>query len=96
MLKNLSIAKRLGLGFALILALSLFTIFVSIARLSSVASSTATMVNDPVKTERLVSDWYRNVHTGVRRTGAIARSADPALAEFFAEDQAASSKSRRP
>ena len=93
MLKNLSIAKRLGLGFALILALSLFTIFVSIARLSSVASSTATMVNDPVKTERLVSDWYRNVHTGVRRTGAIARSADPALAEFFAEDQAASSKS---
>jgi methyl-accepting chemotaxis protein len=89
---NLSIAKRLGLGFALILAMSLITILVSIARLNSVATATEVMVNDPIKTERIVSDWYRNIHTGVRRTAAIARSADPALAEYFAEDQAASSK----
>jgi len=93
MLKNLSIAKRLGLGFALILAMLLLTILVSIARLNQGAAATQKMVNDPIKTERLVSDWYRNIHTGVRRTAAIARSSDPALAEFFAEDQAASTKS---
>ncbi|WP_138517363.1 methyl-accepting chemotaxis protein [Rhodoferax bucti] len=93
MLKNLSIAKRLGLGFALILAMLLLTILVSIVRLNQGAAATQTMVNDPIKTERLVSDWYRNIHTGVRRTAAIARSSDPALAEFFAEDQAASTKS---
>lgn len=91
-LNNLSIRKRLGLAFALILALSLVVILVSIARLNSVADATELMVQDPIKTERLVSDWYRNIHTGVRRTAAIARSADPSLAEYFAEDQAQSSK----
>jgi methyl-accepting chemotaxis protein len=89
---DLSIAKRLGLGFALILALSLATILVSIERLNSVADATELMVSDPIKTERLVSDWYRNIHTGVRRTAAIARSSDPSLAEYFAEDQATSTK----
>ncbi len=93
MLKNFSIAKRLGLGFAVVLTLLLLVILVSITRLNASAQATQTMVEDPVKTERLVSDWYRNVHTGVRRTAAIARSADASLAEFFAEDQAASTKS---
>jgi methyl-accepting chemotaxis protein len=50
------------------------------------------MTTDPIKTERMVSDWYRNIHTGVRRTAAIARSSDPSLAAYFAEDQAASTK----
>ena len=84
--------KRLGVAFALILALSLAVILVSIARLNTVAETTERMVQDPIKTERLVGDWYRNIHTGVRRTAAIARSSDPSLAEYFAEDQANSSK----
>ncbi|MDR7306498.1 methyl-accepting chemotaxis protein [Rhodoferax saidenbachensis] len=92
-LNNLSIRRRLGLAFAAILALLLVVILVSIGRLNSVADATELMLSDPIKTERLVGDWYRNIHTGVRRTAAIARSADPALAEYFAEDQAASSKS---
>ena len=91
-LSNLSVAKRLGLGFALVLALSVIVILVSISRLNAVAEATRYMVASPIKTERVVSDWYRNIHTGVRRTGAIAKSNDPAVATFFAEDQAASSK----
>ncbi|MDF3822864.1 hypothetical protein P3G55_23400 [Leptospira sp. 96542] len=43
-ISNLSVAKRLGLGFALVLLLSLITIIVSIARLSEVAESTREMV----------------------------------------------------
>ncbi len=85
---NLSVTKRLGLGFALILALSVITIIVGIARLHTVAEATRYMVAEPLKTERLIGDWYRNIHTGVRRTGAIARSSDPSLANFFAADQA--------
>ncbi len=50
------------------------------------------MVSNPIKTERIISDWSRNIHAGVRRTSAIAKSSDPSLATFFAEDQAQSSK----
>jgi methyl-accepting chemotaxis protein len=89
---RLSIAKRLGLGFALLLLLSLAMILVSISRLRAVADRAQEMVASPIKTERLVSDWYRNIYTGVRRTGAIAKSSDPSLVAFFAEDQAASTK----
>ena len=90
---NLSIAKRLGLGFALVLIMSLISILFGLSRLSVVAQATQNMVDDPVKTERIASDWYRNIYTGVRRAGAIAKSSDPSLTEYFAEEQAASSKS---
>jgi len=90
---SLSVAKRLGLGFALLLLLSLAVILVSISRLKNVAEGAQYMVASPIKTERLVSDWYRNIYTGVRRTGAIAKSNDPSLVAYFAEDQAASTKS---
>ena len=91
-LADLPIAKRLGLGFAIILGMSLLSIVMSISRLNSVADATELMVSDPIKTERMVGDWYRNIHTGVRRTAAIARSSDPSLAAYFAEEQEQSSK----
>lgn len=40
-----------------------------------------------------MSDWSRNLRTGITRTAAVARSSDPSLADFFAEDSKASSKS---
>lgn len=92
-LSNLSVAKRLALGFALVLLLSMGVITLSISRLNALADATEEMVQNPVKTERLVSDWSRNLRTGITRTAAVARSSDPALADFFAEDSKASSKS---
>ncbi|RYF07571.1 MAG: HAMP domain-containing protein [Comamonadaceae bacterium] len=92
-LSQISVAKRLALGFALVLLLSVIVIALSIARLNALADATEEMVQNPIKTERLVSDWARNLHTGITRTAAVARSADPVLAEFFAEDSKASSKS---
>ena len=91
-ISNLSVARRLGVGFALVLILSVITIIVGITRLAAVAEATRYMVNDPLKTERFVSDWYRIIHTGVRRTTAIAKSSDTSLTAFFAEDSAASTK----
>ncbi|MFZ4287588.1 methyl-accepting chemotaxis protein [Variovorax sp. HJSM1_2] len=91
-ISGLSVAKRLGLGFALLLVLSAAILVVSISRLSDLAQSTQQMVASPIKTERLVGDWYRNIYTGVRRTAAIAKSSDPSLVAYFAEDAAASTK----
>ncbi|PZP31237.1 MAG: hypothetical protein DI603_12770 [Roseateles depolymerans] len=91
-LSNISVNKRLALGFALILALLAGVIMLSIAQLGAVADATETMMNEPLKTERLVSDWYRNVRAAATRTTAIARSSDPSLVDFFKAEQTASSK----
>ncbi|MBU0827221.1 MAG: MCP four helix bundle domain-containing protein [Gammaproteobacteria bacterium] len=93
LLSNMSVAKRLALGFALVLLLSMGVIGVSISRLNALAAATEEMVQNPIKTERLVSDWARNLRAGITRTAAVARSSDPSLADFFAEDSKASSKS---
>ncbi|WP_346014418.1 methyl-accepting chemotaxis protein [Rubrivivax gelatinosus] len=92
-LNNLPVAKRLAAAFALVLMLSVAIILISLARMNAVADATRQMLANPVRTERMVSDWYRNIHTGIRRTSAIAYSSDPKLADFFADDQAQSSKS---
>ncbi|WP_280191049.1 methyl-accepting chemotaxis protein [Delftia sp. PS-11] len=85
-LSNLSVAKRMGLGFALILLLSMGVISLSISRLNALADATQEMLQNPVKTERLISDWARILNTGIARTAAVARSSDPSLATFFAQD----------
>ena len=89
---NLSITKRLGLGFALILLLSLVSMLVGITKLNTSAHATEYILGNPIQTERLVSDWYRDIHTSVRRTTAIAKSSDPSLATYFAQDAATSSE----
>jgi methyl-accepting chemotaxis protein len=50
------------------------------------------MANVPLAKERMISDWYRNVYSGVRRTSATVKSADPSLVAFFREDTAASTQ----
>jgi len=90
---NLSVSKRLGLGFALVLVLSIVSIVVGISRLSQVGDAVRAMMAEPLRAERMVSDWTRNIHAGVRRTAAIARSSDPSLATYFKEDQEESTRS---
>ncbi|MCX7276360.1 MAG: methyl-accepting chemotaxis protein [Burkholderiales bacterium] len=89
---DISITKRLGLGFAFILLLSLTSMLVGISKLNSSAESTQFMLNNPIQTERIISDWYRDIHTSVRRTTAIAKSSDPSLATYFAKDAAEASE----
>ncbi|MDY7579727.1 methyl-accepting chemotaxis protein [Herbaspirillum sp. RTI4] len=88
----MNIGKRLGLGFALILSLLIVTTTIGIWRLQTVAHATSAMMEQPLAKERLVSDWYRTIHTSVRRTLAVAKSSDPSLANFFAEENTSSSK----
>jgi methyl-accepting chemotaxis protein len=89
---NMNIGKRLNLGFAIVLFAAIGVIALSIWRLSTVAETTRLMMEKPLTKERLVSDWYRTIHTSVRRTTAIAKSSDATLAGFFAEENTAASK----
>jgi methyl-accepting chemotaxis protein len=91
-MKNLNIGARLALGFGLVLAFTLLMTAIGIHQMRSVADATQEMMHTPLTKERLVSDWYRRIHTSVQRTSAIAKSADASLGAFFAEDTATSTR----
>jgi methyl-accepting chemotaxis protein len=92
-IRNMGIGRRLALGFGLVLALSIVITSIGYWRLQTVSDATHEMMQQPLTKERLIADWYANLYGGIRRTLAIAKSADPSLAEYFADDAAASSKS---
>ncbi|WP_394779920.1 methyl-accepting chemotaxis protein [Undibacterium sp.] len=91
-IKNLNIGTRLAAGFAVVLLCALIAIFIGITRLNAVAAETQDLLDDPLTTERLISDWYRLVFTGIRRTMAIVKNSDSTLATFFADEVASSTK----
>ena len=85
---HLKIGNRLGLGFALILVFLIASTVIGIHRLQALADATHAMMEQPLAKERMISDWYRYVYAGIRRTTAIVKSSDPSLGAFFAEDAA--------
>ena len=89
---NIKIGKRLGLGFALILAMTVLVAFVGAWRLVEVADSTRAMMAAPLAKERMITDWYSLNFASIRRTAAIVKSADPSLGAYFKEDMAVSVK----
>ena len=89
----LTISQRLTLGFGMVLGLLAAIVVTAWMSLHHSATQTQRMMDIPLTKERLVSDWYAVVNAGVRRTGAIARSSDPSLVEFFAADVKAASQS---
>ncbi|NGZ87325.1 methyl-accepting chemotaxis protein [Duganella aceris] len=91
-LNKLNIGKRLLLGFALILLCALIAVGASLSRLGAVADASRELLEEPLATERLVSDWYRVIYAGIRRNLAIIKNSDGTLAEFFAEEVAASTR----
>ena len=92
-MNKLAIGSRLALGFALVLVLSLLTTIVGVWQLQTASTATQGVIEEPLAKERLIADWYRYIHTAVRRTTAIAKSNDPSLAVFFAEEQKLSAAS---
>jgi methyl-accepting chemotaxis protein len=84
------IGTRLGAGFACVLALTALIAFVGAWRLGVAANDYGQVLAVPLAKERLVGEWYRNLSVGVRRTAAIAKSSDPSLEPYFAEEVKAS------
>jgi methyl-accepting chemotaxis protein len=87
-MKNLKIGTRLAAGFGLVLALMILMTAIGIRHMGTVADATRDMMQQPLAKERMISDWYRLIHTSVRRTSAISKSSDPSLGPFFAEETA--------
>ncbi|HEY9108220.1 MAG TPA: methyl-accepting chemotaxis protein [Roseateles sp.] len=86
------IGTRLGAGFAAVLVLLIAITGIGWWQLDQAAGAMRSMMREPLAKERLVADWYRAIHTSVRRTTAVVKSADPALAAFFAPENAEASK----
>ena len=91
-LKNMKIGKRLGLGFGVMLTLTVVITVIALMKLSAVASASRDMMEVPVAKERLISDWSKYISIAVVRTIAISKSTDAGLATFFLADAAASSR----
>jgi methyl-accepting chemotaxis protein len=89
---NIKIGKRLGLGFTLILAMTMVIAAVGALRMTEIATSTKAMMAVPLAKERLITDWYSLNFASIRRTAAIVKSTDPSLGAYFKEDSAASVK----
>jgi methyl-accepting chemotaxis protein len=92
LLKNANIGKKIAIVFAVVLILSAAITGAGLWQLSKMTASTKELMELPLAKERLVSDWYRTIYGGSRRTLAIAKSSDTSLVAFFAEDSATGSK----
>jgi methyl-accepting chemotaxis protein len=91
-MQNLNIGKKIGVAFTLVLVIAIAITGVGLWQLNKMTASTKELMALPLAKERLVSDWYRTIYGGSRRTLAIAKSSDSSLVAFFAEDSAAGSK----
>ncbi|WGG51706.1 methyl-accepting chemotaxis protein [Rugamonas sp. DEMB1] len=91
-LSHLRISTRLGLGFAIVLTLSVVATSVALVNARATAEATKQMMAKPLAKERIVSDWYVLIYSAVARTAMIARSSDNELSTTFADVIAASSK----
>ncbi len=87
-----SIGRRFGWVQTLVLVIALVGSGLGYWGLQKVAQDTESIYTDALATERVASDWYRNVFNGITRTTAIAVSTDTNLPGFFAQAAAESSK----
>lgn len=92
LLSRLSVGRRLTLGFSITLVLMALGISLAVIKLGEVAGATRSMMDAPLAKERLIQEWARNIHSGVRRTTAIAGSSDAGVVAVFAADQRASTE----
>jgi len=88
LLSNMKIGQRLALGFAIVLSLSIVITVIGILKLNAVADAAEQMLDQPVKKERMISDWAGNIAVAVIRTSAIIKSSDTSLTDFFAKNTA--------
>jgi methyl-accepting chemotaxis protein len=91
-MKNLNIGKKIAVVFGIVLIVATAITSIGLWQLNKVMTSTQQLMSTPLAKERLVSDWYRTIYGGSRRTIAIAKSSDSSLVKFFAEDSAQGTK----
>jgi len=91
-LSNLKIGQRLALAFAIVLVVSLLTTVIGILKLDDVAEAARSILDEPVRKDRLITEWDGNIALAVQRTTAIVKSSDPSLIQVFAANAAETDK----
>lgn len=84
-MKNLNIGTRLGLGFALLLALIVIVSSVGVTRLGSVGNATANMAQNTMTKQQAVAEWQLLLASAIPNLLAMARVADPVESAYFGD-----------
>ncbi|WP_275211843.1 methyl-accepting chemotaxis protein [Citrobacter freundii] len=92
-MKNFRIGIRLAVGFGLLIFFSLIMLTASVHQLRQINNDTQRMMQEPLRKERLVTDWFGAISASVQRATAIARSSDNSLGGLFAVENTEASKS---
>ena len=92
-MKNWKIGFRLGIGFAVVIALSIIITAIGLWQIGFISDRATEMARESVAKERLASNWASNISASIVRTTAIAKSTDTSLAKFFAKSTAEAAKS---
>jgi methyl-accepting chemotaxis protein len=91
-LENMNGDAGIRFGFAAMLAFSTLIAAGSIWKMSGVGRDMQSVLAGPLATERLVSDWSRNMAGNLSKTMLVVESSDPTRVSRFAADVSASSK----
>jgi methyl-accepting chemotaxis protein len=87
-----NVRLQLRLAFAFVIALSFLSTALAIWRFQCLTAETEALIHRPLAKERLLARWLLNLSVSAKRTAAVARAADPDLAQAFAEEARASSE----
>src|SRR5471032_1882811 len=77
-MNNLKIGTRLGFGFSLILLMLTAMTIIGILRLSSASALTDHMINEKIRSERLIAEWGKIMEVNAARPTGAWMVADPA------------------
>jgi methyl-accepting chemotaxis protein len=77
--KNLKIGARLGIGFAIVLALLLAVTITAIARMQAAGDLTDRLVNTSIKNQRHLAEWGKLIELNSAMLQTVYVSSDPAI-----------------
>ncbi|WGT66276.1 methyl-accepting chemotaxis protein [Variovorax paradoxus] len=92
-MKNLKIGTRLGIGFALVLALMACIAGIGVFRLQGVGQAVQEMVERSLVKERLAANWLLNTSSNSVRTFALVKSNDAQVQEYLQKHMSKTSAS---
>ena len=78
-MKNLTLGARLGLGFAIVLALLLALAATSITRMQAAGDLTYRLVNTSMKNQRDIAEWRRHIEVNTAIDDAVYYGADASI-----------------
>jgi methyl-accepting chemotaxis protein/methyl-accepting chemotaxis protein-2 (aspartate sensor receptor) len=90
-MKDWKIGRRLGAGFALVLALVVITAGIGVLRLQGVGDATETLAAHSLAKERLAAAWQLGTNTNSVRTFSLLKSEDAAVQEYLQKNITATS-----